>query len=60
MSNFSPVLTCLAAIVPLVPQNITVLNSGLGSITLTWLAPTDDGGNPIIGYYIYYKLSGNS
>jgi predicted RNA-binding protein with TRAM domain len=38
--------------VPGTPQNLDTM-SGNESVTLTWQAPTDDGGSPIINYKIY-------
>jgi titin len=54
-SQFSSVLTSLAAVVPSVPQKVAIIESSLGGVTLEWSAPDDDGGSRITGYYIYYK-----
>ncbi|RLF54241.1 MAG: hypothetical protein DRN28_05710, partial [Thermoplasmata archaeon] len=42
--------------VPSAPQNL-VARGGDGYVVLTWEAPADDGGSPIIGYKIYRGTS---
>ena len=32
----------------------------LGSIRVTWVAPSDTGGVPITGYYIQYRIRGSA
>ncbi|RLF72932.1 MAG: hypothetical protein DRN55_05090, partial [Thermoplasmata archaeon] len=45
--------------VPSAPENL-VARGGEGYVVLTWEAPADDGGSPIIGYKIYRGMeSGN-
>jgi len=38
------------------PTNLTATSSGSTSIILTWRAPSDDGGAPILGYRIDTKI----
>lgn len=54
-SEFSPKLTSLAAIVPTAPVGFKVTGSTLGSVSLAWEEPDYDGGNELLGYYVYYK-----
>ncbi|RLF69769.1 MAG: hypothetical protein DRN55_09305, partial [Thermoplasmata archaeon] len=42
--------------VPSAPQNL-IARAGDGYVVLTWEAPEDDGGSPIIGYKIYRGTS---
>ena len=37
---------------PSAPQNIQA-HAGVGYVNLTWDAPSDDGGSPILGYIVY-------
>ena len=60
ISEDSPILTSLAAVVPSTPISFTIETSGEGSVTVSWLAPDQDGGSSVIGYYIYYKITGSS
>ena len=53
-------LASLAAVVPSVPLNFEITGSSLGSVSLAWTAPLNDGGDPLVGFYIYYRLSGTS
>jgi hypothetical protein len=54
------VLASLAAVVPSVPLDFEITGSSLGSVSLFWTAPLNDGGDPLVGFYIYYRLSGTS
>jgi len=45
--------------VPSAPQNL-VVRAGDGYVVLTWEAPADDGGSPIIGYKIYRGTSSDN
>lgn len=45
--------------VPSAPNTLTALSSGSGSITLSWAAPSDNGGNPISGYNVYFPTKLN-
>ena len=40
---------------PKAPGSLAVTPSGAGKITVTWSAPTDDGGSPIRGYKVQWK-----
>ena len=57
-SAFSPIMSSFAAVVPTVPQNFAVVGSGIGSVTLSWTAPAEDGGAELLGYYIYFVKFG--
>jgi hypothetical protein len=59
-SGFSSVLTSLAAVVPSVPLDFEITDSSLGGVSLTWTTPLNDGGDPLQGFYIYYRLTGTS
>lgn len=59
-SSFSSVLTSLAAVVPSVPLDFEITGSSLGGVSLAWTAPLNDGGDPLQGFYIYYRLTGTS
>lgn len=56
-SAFSPVLTTFAAVVPSTPLNLEIVTSASGTIDLSWEASQYDGGSPILGYYVEYRLS---
>jgi hypothetical protein len=45
-------------IVPSQPRNLVAI-SGVGNVTLTWAAPSDDGGSPITGYNVYREFEDN-
>jgi hypothetical protein len=59
-SEFSPVLTSLAAVVPTTPLAFAIETSGEGSVTVSWLATAENSGSPVLGYYIYYKQTESS
>ena len=40
---------------PKAPGSLAVTPSGAGKMTVTWSAPTDDGGSPIGGYKVQWK-----
>jgi len=42
----------IAAAAPAAPTNLARSGGSSGSIGLSWTAPTDDGGSPIIKYYV--------
>ena len=50
-------LVVFAAVVPTAPQQFNYVTSASGTITVEWEAPQYDGGSPLLGYYIYYKIS---
>ncbi|MCG7841231.1 MAG: fibronectin type III domain-containing protein, partial [Methanomassiliicoccales archaeon] len=45
-------VSAIPAAVPSAPYDLQA-SAGPSSITLTWTAPTDDGGSPVIGYMVY-------
>ena len=49
-----------SSIPPSVPSNVAISGCNTGhtnSVMLTWTAPVDDGGSPIINYIIYYRTT---
>lgn len=59
-SSLSPSVTILAAIVPDVPGDFIVSDSGSGTIDISWSSPAYDGGASLTGYYAYHRLSSAS
>ena len=55
-SQLSPELVLKAAIIPSAPQDLHVLSSNDGEISLGWSAPEDHGGETVNGYFLYYQL----
>ena len=49
---FSQEVAATAATVPSAPQSVTA-DPGDGRLNLTWGAPADDGGSPILSYAVY-------
>ncbi len=41
---------------PSAPREFTIVAERSQAVELTWSEPDDDGGRPIIGYVVYYKL----
>jgi hypothetical protein len=58
-SEFSEPLTAFAAVVPSPPMEFKIVESGLGSVSLSWKAPLEEGGSPVDGYFVYYRLKGS-
>jgi titin len=52
----SNVITVTPATIPTAPQNLQATASD-GQVSLSWLAPSDDGGYPITKYIIYRATS---
>ena len=46
----------IAAAVPTSPINLSVNSNSIGSIRLSWNASLSDGGEFVVGYYVYYKV----
>jgi titin len=49
-----------SSIPPTAPTNVAISGCSTGytdSVILTWTAPIDDGGSPIINYIIYYRTT---
>jgi fibronectin type 3 domain-containing protein len=51
--------TAAVPTVPSAPQNLTV-TLGVNKVTLTWTAPSDDGGSNILSYSIYRNSAGGA
>jgi len=51
--------TALAATAPSAPQSLTA-TAGPSKVTLTWTAPTDDGGTTLLGYRVYRSSAGGA
>lgn len=51
-SPMSNVISAIIAGPPGVPTGFTAVGQ-LGGVQLSWTAPTEDGGSPILGYWIY-------
>jgi len=51
--------TTLIAIKPFAPQQLAA-TPGNGRITLSWIAPKSDGGDPIIGYRVTPMMNGRA
>ena len=45
----------ITAAVPTAPINLSVNSNSIGSIALSWNASLSDGGESVVGYYVYYK-----
>ncbi|CAJ1335098.1 unnamed protein product [Effrenium voratum] len=45
-------LYVIGAAAPIAPTNLVRTGGSSGSISLSWTAPTDDGGSPITKYYV--------
>jgi hypothetical protein len=41
------------------PTSLTNVNSDRTSITVSWLTPATDGGQPLLDYTVYFKIVGN-
>lgn len=55
-SSYSSMITATPVATPGVPQSLT-LTPGARQISLTWTAPSDNGGSAVTDYTITYKLS---
>lgn len=55
VSQFSPILTCKAAVVPSTPQVFSIVESDESQVLVQWEVPAEDGGAPLTGYYVYYR-----
>src|SRR5437016_3155054 len=51
-----PQASSLATAIPSAPQNLQA-TAGTGNVTLSWQAPSSNGGSPITGYKIYRSSS---
>ena len=50
-------MVTFAAVVPTTPLDFNITGSSSGIIDVAWQAPQYDGGSPLTGYYLYYKLT---
>jgi len=48
----------MPASVPTAPQNLVVTSVSSGQATLSWTAPSDNGGAPVYDYWVQYKVTG--
>ena len=55
----SAVVTATPVGLPGIPRNL-VVEPGDGHVVLSWTAPDDDGGTPVLGYRIYRGTSENA
>ena len=57
--SYSNTATAEGANVPSAPQNLVATQGvPIGSVQLTWIAPSDNGGNAVTGYFVERSLDG--
>lgn len=56
-STASAVISVTAS-TPGSPTNLAISHSPFGSATVTWDAPSSDGGSPVTGYVVEYEVGG--
>lgn len=60
LGPYSPVATIMSAIVPGTPNAPTKVAADITSIQIAWLAPSDDGGTPLLKYKVLWNSGGTS
>lgn len=50
----------MAALVPGMPLSLTKLSASQTSISVSWSAPSSDGGSPVLSYNVYGNGGGSS
>src|SRR5438445_10158829 len=56
INSIIPQASSLTTAIPSAPQNLQA-TAGVGNVTLTWQAPSNNGGSPITNYKIYRSTS---
>src|SRR2546427_13206907 len=56
INSIIPQASSLTTAMPSAPQNLQA-TAGTGNVTLSWQAPSNNGGSPITNYKIYRSIS---
>ncbi len=49
---------CLLPEPPSAPQDLSLINTGSGKVTLSWKPPSNNGGSPVTGYILQAAPAG--